>query len=118
MSKRRGGLVWSSEPEEQRHGDRPQRPERASLSAAHPPPEKQTARLTRSRKGRAGKTVVTIEGLELDDAGLRDLARTVRQRCGTGGTVKDGVIEVQGDIRDRVAQTLQELGYGVKLVGG
>ncbi len=118
MSRRRGGLVWSSDPEEQRHGDRARRSERASPPASFPPPEKQTARLARSRKGRAGKAVVTIEGLELDDAGLRDLARTVRQRCGTGGTVKDGVIEVQGDIRDRVAQTLQELGYRVKLVGG
>lgn len=118
MSKARGGLVWSSEPDAQRRCERCGRSPCVCPPAANPPPEKQTAWLGRSRKGRAGKTVVTIEGLQLDEAGLSELARTVRQRCGTGGTVKDGVIEVQGDIRDRVAQTLQGLGYRVKLVGG
>lgn len=111
MSKRRGGVVWSSDPEAV--------PATAKRSPdINLPPEKQTARLGRSRSGRAGKTVITVEGLQLDAAGLHELARVIRQRCGTGGTVRDGVIEVQGDIRDRVAQVLQELGYHTKLVGG
>lgn len=118
MSRRRGGLVWSSEPEAERRCQRCGQSPCACPPATYPPPEKQTARLGRSRKGRAGKTVITIEGLELGEDGLRELARTVRQRCGAGGTVRDGVIEIQGDIRDRVAETLQALGYRVKLVGG
>jgi translation initiation factor 1 len=122
MTKRRGGVVWSSDPKAQGRGEGPHP---SSERASFPPPEtgqaklgQQTARLGRTRKGRAGKTVVTIEGLELDPDGLCDLARVVRQRCGTGGTVREGVIEVQGDIRDRVAAVLQELGYRIKLVGG
>ena len=118
MAKRRGGVMWSSDPEGQQRCERCGQSPCVCPPASPPPPEKQTARLGRSRKGRAGKTVVTIESLELDAAGLRELARVVRQRCGTGGTVRDGVIEMQGDIRDRVAQVLRELGYRTKLVGG
>jgi translation initiation factor 1 len=117
MSKRRGGVVWSSGPEAQQRCERCGRSPCVCPPAVYPLPEKQTARLGRSRKGRGGKTVVTIEGLVLDEAGLMALARTVRRRCGAGGTVKDGVIEIQGDIRDRVAETLRALGYRVKLIG-
>ena len=115
MRKKRGGLVWSSDPEaSQREETSPG----AAAGRQELPPAKQTARLARSRRGRAGQTVTIVEGLTLDPEGYRELARVLRQRCGAGGTVKDGVIEVQGDIRERVAQVLTELGYRVKLVGG
>ena len=72
----------------------------------------------RSRQGRGGKTVVVIEGLRLAPEGYQELARSLRQALGTGGTIKDEVIEVQGDLRDRVADLLRKRGYRVKLVGG
>ncbi len=56
--------------------------------------------------------------LPLDESGLRELAGTLKQRCGTGGTVKDGSIEIQGDQRERIVAELAKLGYKVKRVGG
>jgi predicted translation initiation factor SUI1 len=56
--------------------------------------------------------------LPLDDSALKELAGTLKQRCGTGGTVKDGRIEIQGDQRERIVAELEKLGYRVKRVGG
>ena len=56
--------------------------------------------------------------LPLDDDGVRKLAALLKQRCGTGGTVKDGRIEIQGDRRERIVAELEKLGYKVKRVGG
>ncbi|MDP1650278.1 MAG: stress response translation initiation inhibitor YciH, partial [Rubrivivax sp.] len=64
----------------------------------------------------AGVTVVT--GVPLDEAGLRELAATLKKACGSGGTLKDGVIEVQGEHRDRVVTLLQGRGWTVKRAGG
>jgi protein-tyrosine phosphatase len=75
-------------------------------------------RLGRETKGRRGKGVTTVSDVPLDDAGLHELATKLKDRCGTGGTVKDGVIEIQGDQRDRLAAALQGMGYKVKRVGG
>jgi protein-tyrosine phosphatase len=75
-------------------------------------------RLGRETKGRRGKGVTTVTDLLLDEVGLLELAATLKQRCGTGGTVKGGVIEIQGDQRDRVAAVLEGMGYRVKRVGG
>jgi len=75
-------------------------------------------RLGRETKGRRGKGVTTISDLPLDEAGLRELAATLKQRCGTGGTIRDGIIEIQGDQRDRLATELEKMGYRVKRVGG
>jgi protein-tyrosine phosphatase len=75
-------------------------------------------RLGRETKGRRGKGVTTISDLPLDEAGLLELAARLKDRCGTGGTVKDGVIEIQGDQRDRLAAVLEGMGYKVKRVGG
>jgi len=79
---------------------------------------KGVAKVGRETKGRRGKGVTTVSGLTLDEAGLRDLAARLKERCGTGGTVKDGRIEIQGDQRERVAEELQRIGYTVKRVGG
>ncbi len=75
-------------------------------------------RLGRETKGRRGKGVTTVSDLPLDEAGLLELATKLKDRCGTGGTVKDGVIEIQGDQRDRLAAVLEGMGYRVKRVGG
>jgi predicted translation initiation factor SUI1 len=75
-------------------------------------------RLGRVTKGRRGKGVTTLSDVPLDEAGLLELAAKLKDRCGTGGTVKDGVIEIQGDQRDRLAAVLEGMGYRVKRVGG
>ena len=75
-------------------------------------------RLGRETKGRRGKGVTTVSDLPLDEAGLLELAATLKQRCGTGGTVKEGRIEIQGDQRERIVAELEKLGYRVKRVGG
>jgi translation initiation factor 1 len=82
------------------------------------PPCEQTAKLTHDRKGRGGKTVVVINDLVLSENDLKALAKTLKKKCGVGGAVKDGTIEIQGDIRDRVAAELEKLGYKTKLAGG
>ena len=75
-------------------------------------------RLGRETKGRRGKGVTTISDVPLDDAGLLELAATLKKRCGTGGSVKDRTIEIQGDQRDRLTAVLKGMGYRVKRVGG
>ena len=75
-------------------------------------------RIGRETKGRRGKGVTIVSDVPLDEAGLRDLAAQLKNRCGTGGTVKDGRIEIQGDQRDRLSAELERMGYRVKRVGG
>ncbi|MDR0781574.1 MAG: translation initiation factor Sui1 [Pseudomonadales bacterium] len=75
-------------------------------------------RIHRETKGRGGKGVSLIKGLPLDAEALKQLAAKLKQHCGTGGTVKDGVIEIQGDQRDKLSAYLQQQGYNVKLAGG
>ena len=75
-------------------------------------------RVHRQTKGRGGKGVSLITGLPLDDAQLEELASKLKRRCGTGGTVKDGAIEIQGDHRDTLVAELQKLGYTAKKAGG
>ncbi len=82
------------------------------------PPHQQTAGLVRERKGRGGKIVTIICDLQLNDEDLKSLSKLLKQACGAGGTVKDGVIEIQGDHRDKIAARLKESGYKVKLIGG
>ena len=75
-------------------------------------------RVSRETKGRKGKGVTLITGVPLDEAGLAALAREFKQCCGTGGTVKDGVIEIQGDHRDRLVEELRRRGQRAKRAGG
>ncbi len=76
------------------------------------------ARVSRSTKGRGGKTVTLISGLALDEAALAQLGKQLKAACGSGGTVKDGVIEVQGDHCDQIMQTLGKQGFAAKRAGG
>jgi len=75
-------------------------------------------RVGRETKGRKGKGVTVITGVPLGQDGLQALAKQLKQKCGSGGTVKDGVIEVQGDHRDQLVGELQKQGYTVKRSGG
>ncbi len=76
------------------------------------------ARVRRETAGRGGKTVTTISGLSLAEPALRELAKQLKQRCATGGHLRDGVIEIQGDHRDLVMATLEQLGHRAKRAGG
>lgn len=75
-------------------------------------------RIRRESKGRGGKTVTVIAGLPLGDDGIRLLAGELKKKCGSGGTVKDGCIEIQGDHRDLLLAELASRGYKVKAAGG
>jgi translation initiation factor 1 len=75
-------------------------------------------RVSRETKRRKGKGVTLISGVPLHPEGLRDLARELKQTCGSGGTVKEGIIEIQGDHRDALMERLREKGYRVKRSGG
>jgi translation initiation factor 1 len=75
-------------------------------------------RVGRQVAGRAGKGVSVISGLPLDAAGLAELATRLKRQCGAGGAVKNGVIEIQGDHRERLVSELLKLGYAAKLSGG
>ncbi|AXX18345.1 stress response translation initiation inhibitor YciH [Serratia marcescens] len=75
-------------------------------------------RIQRQTSGRKGKGVCLITGVDLDDAALDKLAAELKKKCGCGGSVKDGVIEIQGDKRDLLKQLLEAKGMKVKLAGG
>lgn len=75
-------------------------------------------RVQRESKGRGGKTVTAVYGVPLSGNELSLLAASLKQKCGTGGTVKDGVILIQGDKTDSIIQVLTEKGYTVKKAGG
>ena len=75
-------------------------------------------RVGRSTKGRKGKGVTLITGVPLDHDGLQQLAKQLKQKCGSGGTIKDGIIEIQGDHRDALVEELKRHGFTVKRSGG
>lgn len=75
-------------------------------------------RVALDRKGRAGKSVTVITGLPGAPDQLKELAAELKRRCGTGGTLKNGVIEIQGDHRDALVEVLREKKFTVKRVGG
>ena len=81
-------------------------------------PKDGIVRVSRETKGRGGKAVTVVRGLALDAASLADLAKQLKAACGSGGTVKDGVVEVQGDHCDKVMALLKAQGFTVKRAGG
>jgi len=81
-------------------------------------PNDSIVRVSRETKGRKGSGVSVITGVPLDDKDLKKIAKQLKQKCGSGGTVKSGIIEIQGDHRDTLKQELAKLGYTVKLSGG
>lgn len=75
-------------------------------------------RVSRETKGRGGKAVTLVKGVPLDALALAQLGKQLRTACGSGGTVKDGVIEIQGDHCERVMEALKPQGWVVKRAGG
>lgn len=82
------------------------------------PSHSTVVKVGRETKGRGGKGVTIISDLPMDEKGLTELAAKLKTKLGTGGTVKDGRIEIQGDQRDRIVQELEGMGYRAKRVGG
>lgn len=75
-------------------------------------------RIRRESKGRKGKTVTTISGFQEGTDNLKQIAKNLKSQCGSGGSIKDGVIIIQGDHRQTIQSELQKQGYKVKLAGG
>ncbi|MCD6586431.1 MAG: translation initiation factor Sui1 [Desulfobacteraceae bacterium] len=75
-------------------------------------------RVGRQTKGRKGKGVTLISGVPLDHEAIKNLGKELKKKCGTGGTVKDGIIEIQGDHRDLLILELEKKGWTVKRSGG
>jgi len=85
---------------------------------AQKPSDDGIVRVGRSTKGRKGKGVTVITGIPVDAGQLKQIARTLKQKCGSGGTVKAGIIEIQGDHRDLLMAELKGMGYTVRRSGG
>jgi translation initiation factor 1 len=113
-----GGLVYSTDAGTMCPACRQPRTQCTCRSAAHVPAGDGVVRVSRETAGRGGKAVTVVRGLALDDAALVQLAKQLKAVCGAGGTVKDSVIEVQGDHCDRVIQALKKQGRVVKRAGG
>lgn len=109
--KSRLGMVYSTNPDYRFETDEPVEPET-------PAPARQQLRVWLDRKQRGGKTVTLVRGFVGRDADLQELARMLKNRCGTGGSAKEGEILIQGDWRDRVIELLTAAGYGCKKAGG
>jgi translation initiation factor 1 len=82
------------------------------------PPQQQQIRIQASRKGRGGKTVTVVSGFQAKPETLKTLLKQLKNQCGTGGTVKDETIELQGDRTQQLLEILIKLGYKAKISGG
>jgi len=110
-----GGLVYSTDAGRMCPGCR-QPVAQCICKQAVVPAGDGTVRVSRETKGRGGKAVTLVKGVALDATGLTALGKQLKAACGTGGTVKDGVIEIQGDHIDKVIAALQKQDYTVKKV--
>jgi len=113
-----GGLVYSTEHGRMCPACRKPIAECRCKKAQPMPISDGIVRVRLEAKGRKGKGVTVITGVPLDATALENLGKQLKQRCGSGGTVKDGVIEIQGDHRDRVIEDLAKQGWTVKRAGG
>ena len=82
------------------------------------PPEKQDLRIQATRSGRKGKTVTIITGFQHQPETLTKLLKKLKSQCGSGGTVRDDTLEIQGDHKQKLLETLTQLGYKAKVSGG
>ena len=105
--KSRLGVVYSTNPDFQYETSREEEAETL-------PPSKQRLIVSIDRRNRGGKQVTLVSGFVGTAEDLKELGKTLKTRCGVGGSAKDGEITVQGDFRDKVVALLQELGYHAK----
>ncbi|MGM9741485.1 MAG: translation initiation factor [Candidatus Cryptobacteroides sp.] len=105
--KQRLGVVYSTNPDFKY--EQATEPEEETL-----PPSKQRLVVTIDRRCRAGKQVTLVSGFRGRDEDLKALGKTLKVKCGVGGTAKDGEITVQGDLRDKVTSLLNSMGYNAK----
>lgn len=116
-------LVYSTEtgricPECGRSSDRCTCKKGKPVKSTSPFPQDGTVRIRRETQGRKGKTVTAVYGIGSAGGDPKALSRTLKQRCGTGGAVKDGAVFIQGDHRQTIETVLIEQGFKVKLAGG
>lgn len=90
----------------------------AQIQVDTPAPQKQLLRVSIDRKKRNGKSVTLVEGFIGNDNDLKELSKTLKNKCGVGGSAKDGEIIIQGELKQKVAQILGQLGYKTKIIGG
>jgi translation initiation factor 1 len=114
----RGGLVYSTDGGTMCPACRLPKAQCACREARAAPVGDGVVRVSRETAGRGGKAVTVVRGLALDAAALTQLAKQLKAVCGAGGTLKDGVIEVQGDHCERVVEALKKQGRVVKRAGG
>ena len=118
MSKKHdGGLVYSTDHGRMCPQCRHSR-EQCSCGREQRPPGDGVVRVSRETKGRKGKGVTLISGIPLAEKELKAYAKELKAKCGTGGTLKDGVVEIQGDQRDILLPLLMQKGWVVKRSGG
>ena len=82
------------------------------------PPQQQDIRIQTTRSGRKGKTVTVLTGFQHKPESLAKLLKKLKSQCGSGGTVKDQNLEIQGDHKQKLLETLNKLGYKAKISGG
>jgi translation initiation factor 1 len=112
------GPLASKQPQPAPSSAPPAQPAKNPAAAVPPLQGNTPVRVGRERKGRGGKTVSIISGVMSRDAGQQALLKLLKGKLGTGGTLEDGVIIIQGDHRARIVEILNELGYKAKVAGG
>ena len=118
MDKKNGGLVYSTDGGRMCPACRRPVGQCICSTKKQGPATDGVVRVSRETKGRNGKAVTVVRGLPLDPVALALLGKQLRTACGAGGTVKDGVVEVQGDHCERVIEILGKEGWTVKRAGG
>ena len=113
-----GGLVYSTDSGRMCPGCRKPLAQCVCGQARPVPAGDGVVRVSREKKGRGGKTVTLVRGVNLDAEALVALGKRLRAACGAGGTLREGVLEIQGDHRERVAAQLAAEGFSVKRAGG
>ena len=118
QSGKKGGLVYSTDHGKMCPGCSQPEANCVCEQQAIPTCKDSMVRVGRETKGRKGAGVTVITGLPMNVTQLSELCTQLKKKCGCGGTVKDGVIEIQGDRRDTLVEELVRLGYKAKRIGG